>query len=537
MSIRSRQQTLDHITNLASPLDMVIIGGGATGASVALDAAARGFEVALLEQHDFGKGTSSRSTKLVHGGVRYLAQGNIALVRDALKERTRLRNNAPHVVQEMSFIVPCANRWERLWYGIGFKVYDLLSGRSGFRRSRITSQKACLTAVPTLRSERASGGVLYSDGQFDDSRLLINMIQTAVEQGALALNYARVEEIQKDQHGKAAGVTFSDIETGRTYQLAARCIINATGPFCDSVRKLDQTDSTPLVAASQGVHLVLPQRFLPGQTAVIVPKTSDGRVIFMIPWHRHVLIGTTDTPISAAVLEPQALPEEIEFLLSTAGEYLSPRPTREDVLSVFTGIRPLVGKGEAADGDRPSTSQLSRDHSIFSSESGMLTITGGKWTTARKMGEDCVNRAMQTSGLPDRPCRTENLKLHGANNSIAKQTGSSIYGSDFDEIERLAATTPELADKLCVAGNDNGAAGDEYSLRGAEVVWAVRHELARSVEDVLARRSRLLFLNARLAASIAPQVAQIMARELGMDAAWEANQITEFQKLAAQYQL
>ena len=328
--------------------DMVVVGGGATGASVALDAASRGYSVALLERSDFGKGTSSRSTKLVHGGVRYLAQGNISLVREALRERTLLRQNAPHVVHELSFVVPCKNIFEKCWYRIGFFVYDFLAGASGFHRARGLTPSECMKLAPGLSPQKARGGVLYSDGQFDDARLLINILQTATEHGAAVLNYANVESISKDANGKIDGVLVRDLETGITHPLKSRCLVNATGPFVDEVRRLDSTTNEPMVSASQGVHIVLSRDFLRGNTAVIVPKTSDGRVIFLIPWHDHVVVGTTDTPIERPVEEPRALREEIEFLLSTAGQYLIRKPTLADIRSLFTGIRPLVsqkGKG------------------------------------------------------------------------------------------------------------------------------------------------------------------------------------------------
>jgi glycerol-3-phosphate dehydrogenase len=511
----NRTAALKHLAENNELLDIVVIGGGATGASVALDAAARGLKVALLEQHDFGKGTSSRSTKLIHGGVRYLAQGNITLVRDALHERTRLRNNAPHVVHEMSFIVPCANKLQQWWYGFGFKVYDWLSGKSGFRKSCSISQAKCLELVPTFDPARAVGGVLYSDGQFDDSRLLLNLLQTAAEQGATIVNYAKAEQLLKNGTDKINAVLFTDQESGTQFTIRTRCVVNATGPFCDSLRAIDNVRGEPMISASQGVHIVLDRSFLPGETAVIVPKTIDGRVIFMIPWLGHVLVGTTDTPIETAELEPWAQPQEIDFLLTTAGQYLTKQPQKSDILSVFTGIRPLVRKGQGA-----STSKLSRDHVIVVSDSGLITITGGKWTTARRMGEDCVRRAIKLAGLTESPCATVDLQLHGAGGSVA-----SLYGTDAAKIEQLTISEPGLAKPL-TAG---------YLLRGAEVVWAVRHEMARNVEDFLARRSRLLFLNVAAAESAAPEVARLMARELARDSDWEASQVNEFMQLATRY--
>jgi glycerol-3-phosphate dehydrogenase len=523
-----REPAVNQLSERTTPWDLVVVGGGATGASILLDAAARGLSALLLERHDFGKGTSSRSTKLVHGGVRYLAQGNVSLVRDALRERTRLRTNAPHVVKEMSFVVPCRNGWQRLWYGLGFKLYDLLAGRSGFRKSRWLDRQATRRAVPTLRPEQAVGGILYSDGQFDDARLLIDILQTAVERGGVALNYFPVTDFVKDARGQVSGVMAEDQETGRAFQILARCVINATGPFCDSLRQADAADAKPLVATSQGVHLVLPKHFLPGDTAVIVPKTSDGRVIFLIPWYDHVVVGTTDTPIAQAVAEPVAQPSEIDFLLSTAAQYLTQAPTVADVLSVFVGIRPLV-RPDGAKSTR-STAGLARDHTILRSDSGLITITGGKWTTARKMAQDCVERAIQWCGLPPRPCQTSDLPLHGSGSARSGPGAPATASGDACDaaaIEQLARQDARWAVPL-VPG---------YPLRGAEVLWSVRHEMARTVEDVLARRSRLLFLNATAAWQAAPAVAEILQQELQREPGWREQQLTAFAEVLRAYQV
>lgn len=520
-----RQDGIQRLTQQRTPWDLLVIGGGATGASILLDAASRGMSAVLLEQHDFGKGTSSRSTKLIHGGVRYLAQGNLALVREALRERTRLRVNAPHVVQELSFLVPCRGSWERAWYGVGFKLYDRLAGRSGFRKVRLLNRQACLEEVPTLRPEWAAGGILYSDGQFDDARLLINILQSAQERNAVALNYCRVESVLKDNSGRAVGVLCTDQETGVSYEVSARVVVNATGPFCDAIRQHDDSHAEPLVAASQGIHVVLPARFLPGKTAIIVPKTSDGRVIFMIPWRGHVLVGTTDTPIPEAVLEPRALPEEVDFLLTTAAQYLTETPTEADVLSLFTGIRPLVGQTVKHGRGPVRTARLSREHTILRAPSGMITITGGKWTTARKMAEDCVDCAIRWGGLKESRSATARLRLHGAVTEQGSAGHASLYGSDAEAIEALAASDPELSRPLV----------EGYPLRAAEIVWSVRHEMARTVEDVLARRDRLLFLNASAARQIAPVVAAWIARELNRDDDWCTRQVAEFSELVNQY--
>ena len=500
-NLMDRKTCMTQRQQRTTPWDVVVIGGGATGVAIAMDAAGRGINVLLLERSDFGKGTSSRSTKLVHGGVRYLRQGNITLVRDALRERTLLRQNAPHLVHDMAFLIPCENLWQRFFYWIGLKVYDCLATRNPFGRSHSISADDALKKVSAIRPEVYRGGVIYHDGQFDDARLLINMAQTAVDQGAALLNYVSVTGLIKNGSGKIQGVTARCEETQETFEIAAHCVINATGPFCDSIRRLDDEDCEAMLSASQGVHLVLPQEFFPGETAMIVPKTSDGRVLFVIPWHGHVIVGTTDTPIDNVSFEPRAQDEEIQFLLETAARYLRKRPTRDDVLSVFTGIRPLVK------GDRSArTASLSRDHVIRVSPSGLLTITGGKWTTVRKMAEDCVDRLIDETELETKKCNTMNLPLHGHVQHVSSSP-RAYYGTDLNEIETLESQSPELRKRF----------HESLPLRPSEVLWSVRQEMARTLEDVLARRSRCLFLNAAATLSIAPQVARWMADELGQN--------------------
>ncbi len=499
---------------------MAIVGGGATGVGVALDAAARGYEVLLLEQSDFGKGTSSRSTKLVHGGVRYLEQGNISLVMEALKERGLLRQNAPHLVSDLAFVVPSYEWWEAPFYGVGLKVYNLLAGQYGFGVSEILSKEETLARIPTLRTDGLRGGVVYYDGQFDDSRLLINMVTTAAEQGATLLSYAPVAAFTRDSDGFLDGVVATDLESGKALRARARVVINAAGPFCDAVRRLADKDAAALIAPSQGVHLVFERSFLPGDSAIMVPHTSDGRVLFAIPWHGHTLVGTTDTPIDEPCLEPKAFEEEIDFILETAAQYLHHPPTRADVLSVFVGIRPLVGSGDAK-----STAALSRDHTIHIDRSGLLTITGGKWTTYRNMAEDAVNQAATLAQLPERPCPTRNLNIHGFHRAAEKFGSLAVYGADALAIQRLIADDAALGARL----------HPDLPYCAAEVVWAARSELARSVEDVLARRTRALFLDARAAIAMAPQVAELLAKELQRDAAWKDAQVGAFRTLALQY--
>lgn len=512
-----RESFLRQVQTRSEPWDIVVVGGGATGMGTALDAASRGFSVLLLEQSDFGKGTSSRSTKLVHGGVRYLQQGNVSLVMEALKERGILFQNAPHLVHDLPFVVPNYQWWETPFYGIGLKVYDLLAGKYGFGKSVLLSRDEVLARIPTLQEDGLRGGVLYHDGQFDDSRLLIALAQTACKQGACLLNYAPVTGLLKNGEGMITGVTFSDSETGQTYEAPARCVVNATGGFCGAVQQMDERQTEPMISPSQGVHIVLNHSFLPGGTAIMVPHTRDGRVMFAIPWHGHVVVGTTDTPITQVRLEPTPERGEIDFILETAGDYLARRPSRDDILSVFTGIRPLVNTARSS-----NTAALSREHTITISKSGLLTIAGGKWTTYRKMAEDCVEHATVLAGLDERPCVTRNLPIHGATSGTDTAGPLAVYGTDASEIELIARKSPKLASVLHPA----------LPVIGAQVVWAVRQEMARTLDDVLARRTRALFLNSRAALEMAPTVADLMATELGRDSEWQKSQLREFAEIA-----
>jgi glycerol-3-phosphate dehydrogenase len=498
----------------------LIIGGGATGVGVAVDAASRGYDVLLLEQHDFGKGTSSRSTKLVHGGVRYLEQGNVSLVMEALKERGLLRQNAPHLVRDLAFIVPTYVWWESPFYGLGLKVYNLLSGRYRFGHSKRLSKAETLKRLPTIQTEGLRGGVVYYDGQFDDARLLINLVTTAAGQGAAIVNYVRVVRLTRDAEGFVDGAVAQDVEDGHEFPIRARAVVNATGPFCDAVRRMVDPAAAPMIAPSQGVHLVFDGSFLSGDCAIMVPHTSDGRVLFAIPWHGHTLVGTTDTPIETATLEPTAREEEIDFILETAAHYLLRPPTRRDILSLFVGIRPLVRAG-----DVKTTAKLSRDHTIHIDDSGLLTIAGGKWTTYRNMAEDCVDHAATLARLEERPCVTRTLAIHGAFAKPEELGSLGVYGSDAAPIKELMRTTPAMGLPL----------HPDLPYVAAEVLWAARFEMARTVEDVLARRTRALFLNARAASAMAPRVAEILAAELGRNKSWEIEQVQTFQNLAAGY--
>lgn len=503
-----------------TPWDVVIIGGGATGLGSAVDAAARGYRTLLLERSDFAKGTSSRSTKLVHGGVRYLRQGNVSLVTEALHERGRLLANAPHLVHDTPFVIPSYRWTDRPFYGIGLKLYDLLAGRSGFGRSRFLSKRAALELAPTLNQKGLDGGVVYHDGQFDDTRLAINLAQTAAEQGATLLNYARVVGLNKID-GKVRGVRAVDEETGEEFEVAARVVVNATGVFTDAVRRMDEPDARSLVSPSQGVHIVLDRSFLPGAAAIMVPKTDDGRVLFAVPWHDVVLVGTTDTPRKEILPEPRALREELQFLLEHAGRYLIRRPAPQDVLSVFVGLRPLVSSAAAGG----NTAKLARDHTLAVSDGGLVTITGGKWTTYRRMAEDTVDRAAAVGGLEPRRSVTGDLRIHGYVSAPPTPGPLSVYGADAAAIEALMQERPEYAEPL----------HERLPVRVAQVVWAARREMARTVEDVLARRTRCLILNAAASIEAAPRTAEILSQELHRDEAWKRSQIEAYASLARGY--
>jgi glycerol-3-phosphate dehydrogenase len=516
----NRRESLRRIHELASrgtPWDVIVVGGGATGVGVAVDAASRGHSVALFEQSDFGKGTSSRSTKLVHGGVRYLKQGNVPLVMEALRERGILRKNAPHLVTDMPFVVPNYKWWEAPFYGVGMRVYDVLAGKYGFGHSKNLSVEETIERLPTIETDGLRGGVVYHDGQFDDARLLIHLAMTAAEQGAALVNYCPVVGLVKDGDGFVTGVRVRDEEMGEEIAVGARVVVNATGAFTDGVRRMDDPEARPIIRPSQGVHIVLDRDFLPGSNAIMVPETDDGRVLFAIPWHDRVLVGTTDTPIEEVDLEPRALAEEVDFLVQHAARYLTRDPTTADIKSVFVGIRPLVAEGEADE-----TAEISREHAVRVSESGLLTIAGGKWTTYRKMAEDVVNFCETLGALESSPCVTEEMQIHGWHQHAEQFGRLSVYGSDTLHITELVSENPELDEPVHPA----------LDLTGAEIVWACREEMARTVDDVLARRSRALILDARAAREAAPAVAAVMSQELDHGPEWTRKQIEDFRAIA-----
>ena len=513
---------IEQITKLkqTQEWDVIVIGGGASGLGTALDAASRGYKTILLEAVDFAKGTSSRSTKLVHGGVRYLEQGDIHLVREALKERGLMAQNAGHLVKNQSFVIPNYNWWGGYFYTIGLSIYDLLAGRLSLGRSKYISKKKTIELLPTVEPKNLASGVIYQDGQFDDSRLAINMAQTAVEEGACVLNYFKVINLLKDEKNQVTGVEAIDHESGDKYEIKGKAIINATGVFTNAIMKLNDKVYKKYIVPSQGIHLVFDKSFLPGDQALMIPKTSDGRVLFAVPWHDKIVVGTTDTLIKKHSLEPIALETEIEFVLETAQRFLTKKPTRADVLSVFAGLRPLAAPKE----EGKSTKEVSRSHKIIVSETGLITITGGKWTTYRKIAQDIIDKAMAVKRLPKKNCRTEHLSIHGnlKTDSKARENHLYIYGTDIPKIAELQNNEPELKEKL----------HPNYDFTMAEVAWAIRYEMARTVDDILARRVRLLFLDARAALSSCEKVARLLAKELGHDEIWTQRQISEFKHLA-----
>ena len=504
--------------------DMVVIGGGATGLGTALDACTRGYKTLLLEQSDFAKGTSSRSTKLVHGGVRYLAQGDISLVLEALHERGLLMQNAPHLVKNQKFIIPNYTWWSGPFFTVGMKVYDMMSGKLGLGSSERISKEETLKAIPNLDEKDLIGGVIYYDGQFDDSRLAINLTQSIIENDGVALNYFKVSNLLKDNEGLICGVRAKDMESGEEFEIKSKSVVNATGVFADDILKMNDPSAKKIIRPSQGVHIILDRSFLEGDAAIMIPKTSDGRVLFAVPWHKKVILGTTDTPIEEYSLEPKALDEEIDFILKTAAQYLKKDPSKKDVLSVFAGLRPLAAP---EDDEGKETKELSRSHKLIVSLSGLVTITGGKWTTYRKMAEDTIDKAILIAGLDFKKCVTKNMPIHGYVKQVNYTDHMYIYGSDRMKLLKLINQNPELSKKLHA---------NLPFLKG-EVLWAVRHEMARNIDDVLARRVRALFLDARASITMANEVAVIIADELGYDKKWIKKQVKEYTALAKSYLL
>ena len=514
-----RSVHLKKVNSKKKPWDVLIIGGGASGLGAAVDAASRGYRTLLLEKNDFAKGTSSRSTKLVHGGVRYLQNGDISLVIEALKERGIMRKNAPHLVQDLSFVIPSYDWWNSPFYGIGLKIYDMMAGNLGLGPSTLLDREETIELIPNVKKKGLRGGVIYHDGQFDDARMAVSLAQTAENHGASLLNYFGVKGLLKEGD-MVTGVRAQDELSGEEFEISAKVVINATGVFSDEILQMDQPGSRKLIVPSQGVHIVLDQSFLNGPHAIMVPHTTDGRVLFAVPWNDYVVVGTTDTLIEAPNEEPTALEEEIEFILENAGAYMTKQPTRADVKSVFSGLRPLA----APEDNGSATKEISRHHKVTVSTSGLVSILGGKWTTYRKMSEDLINTAQSVGGLPERACITHSLPIHGYDYNSDWSNPMHVYGTDIDKINALDE-------------EGNISLSEAVHLTKNQIIWAVREEMAMTVEDLLARRTRTLFLNAAEAKNLAAQVAQIMAEEMGEDQNWIESQIENFTTLTHNYQI
>ncbi|HWI93175.1 MAG TPA: glycerol-3-phosphate dehydrogenase/oxidase [Flavisolibacter sp.] len=517
----SRTQQLKKMMDASILWDVLVIGGGATGLGVALDAVSRGYKTLLVEGSDFAKGTSSRSTKLVHGGVRYLAQGNVSLVREASIERGLLCRNAPHLVKNQTFIIPIYSFWDKLKYTLGLKVYDWIAGRLTLGSSVFISKEKTIEALPGIQSKGLLGGVLYHDGQFDDSRLAINLVQSIIEKGGSAVNYCKVTGLLKNKQGKIEGGTIENQESKVSYTVKAKAVVNATGVFVDDILHMDNASAPKSICVSQGVHLVLDKKFYPSSHALMIPETSDGRVLFAVPWHDKVVVGTTDTPVEEASLEPKALEKEINFILETAGNYLTEKPARGDVLSVFAGLRPLAAPKQG----EQKTKEISRSHKIIISSSNLFTILGGKWTTFRKMGEDMVDCIESKLQWKHRKPTTASLYIHGYTEKVNWNDPFYFYGSDAAQLTQSM----------------NGTTGiwisEELKIHKVQVRWAIEHEMARTVEDVLSRRTRALLLDAKESIRICPEVARLMAEVLGKDKTWIENEVQQYTKLAQQYLL
>lgn len=492
----NRQTQIEKIAS-ETEWDILIAGGGATGLGAAVDAASRGYKTLLLEKNDFAKGTSSRSTKLVHGGVRYLEQGNIKLVKEALRERGWLLKNAPHISHTMPFVIPAYGVGQKYYYGLGLKVYDFLAGKLSLGSTAFLSRAQTLDLLPTLNTNKLKGGVMYFDGQFDDARLAIDLAKTATQHGAAVCNYFSVEKFIRAK-GKICGVVAKDNMSGETFEIKAKAVINATGVFADELMQADDEKFEPIISPSQGIHLVVDKKFFPGGHALMIPKTDDKRVLFAVPWHNKVVIGTTDTPIHSITDEPAALDEEIDFVMHHANRYLTSKITENDVRSIFAGLRPLVKQAGVK-----STALLNRDHTIIVSKSGLVSITGGKWTTYRKMAQDAVDNAIFVSKQDKKECITSTLPIGNYNN---------------------ASINP-----LSLSENIN--------LSQAEVEYFIKEEMAQTVEDILARRIRLLLLDAEAAIDAAPQIAKQMALAMNKNDAWITKQINDFTEVAEQYVL
>ena len=497
--------------------DIVIIGGGASGLGIAVDASKRGYKTLLLEKHDFGKGTSSRSTKLIHGGVRYLQNGDITLVIESLKERGILKRNAPHLVQDLSFVIPTYDWWASPFYGIGMKIYDMMAGKLGLGKSVIISKGETEKLIPNVNKKGLRGGVIYHDGQFDDSRMAITLALSANPKKTALLNYCNVDGLMK-KNNEIVGLSFTDSINSKKYQVKSKVVINATGVFAEDIIRMDQPQIKKMIQPSQGVHIVLEKKFLKSKHAILIPQTSDGRVLFAVPWKNYVVVGTTDTQIKNASEEPKPLKEEIDFILKNASKYMTIKPKKDDIKSVFAGLRPL-----AATSDKKSTKEVSRSHKIDISPSGLISVLGGKWTTYRKISEDAIDTAISINKLKKKKCKTKKTKLFGYKKKVDFSDPMHVYGSLKKKVESLGGI------------DDNKSLSTKFYISNNIIEWSIIHEMALTVEDILARRTRCVFLDSNESKLIAPSVAKKMADVLEKDQEWIDSELKNFNKLIKNY--
>ena len=518
--MKNRKETIEHVAN--REFDVCVIGGGASGASCALDAQLRGLKTVVLEAGDFASGSSTASTKLAHGGVRYLQEAvqdldvnQYHLVEDALRERMIMLHKAPHLTRTVEFLVPCFSNFEKVYYGLGMKMYDWISGKSSLLPSRLLTRDEALYRIPAMRVDNLVGAVAYADGQFDDARYGMAIIETLATAGGEALNYARVTGLGKNTSGKLASATVVDQATSGTFEIRARAFVNATGPFSDVVRQLASPGAPLRMRPSKGVHIMLPLEGFSESDALLVPKTEDGRVIFAVPWNGRLLVGTTDTGYTPGE-EMVVTSEEVEYLLRQINPYLNSPLTAAHVMSGIAGVRPLVAEPGVTD-----TKKLIRDDEVeFDAATGLISILGGKWTTHRMMGEETIDKVQEYLGDAKSSSGTSEHLLAGANGyksdywqtladnfPIRTPTARHLahkYGTQAQDVLQLASADPSLTLPL-VEG--------EAPIR-AQVVFAVRKEMARTIEDVLARRIGLQLFGWRLAIQAAPAVAELLAREL-----------------------
>ena len=513
----NRDTNLDKIKSFDSQWDIVIIGGGASGLGIAVDASKRGYKTLLLEKYDFGKGTSSRSTKLIHGGVRYLQNGDISLVIESLRERGILKKNAPHLVRDLSFVIPTYDWWSSPFYGIGLKIYDMMAGSLGLGKSLILSKEETIKLIPNVNKKGLRGGVIYHDGQFDDTRMAISLALTANDQNACLVNYCEVINLIKKDN-LVTGIKFKDTIKGETFEVKSKVVINATGVFADKIIKMDQPNSKKMIKPSQGVHIVLEKKFLDSPHAIMIPHTTDGRVLFAVPWKNHVVVGTTDTQIKDTLDEPKPLKEEIDFILNNASKYMSIKPFKKDIKSVFAGLRPL-----ASTSNEKSTKEVSRSHKINVSTTGLISILGGKWTTYRKIAEDAVDASIPLGGLRKRKCKTKNLRLHGFKRRVKWDNPFHVYGSKARRLKSYGSSI------------DNISLSKKFFISNSIIHWSITKEMAITVEDVLARRTRCLFLDSGESIRIAPQVAKKMAEIMKKDKTWIDKELKKFNTLCENY--